>query len=747
MTRTLGTICLIVGALVLFTAFAPWLTCIQGYPANVTALLELGRELSIPDNPGAGGLSEAASICLDAYPPQRESLPMGLGLGGIILGVILRIMGNAPSRREDPALPEHLTTQEVARHQPLVVPRQSSLSAEEMQEGIELDEELDLGLGGDGDTERRPVIEEEEETLMDQVERQLDEVDAIEAERQEERATVDGFFCPKGMSKALILYVDRGHEGATDDDSPARGRSVDEPFATIEAAIERAREMTLKDGQPVQVRLMPGIYQEALKIPGRVMVVNHRTPAEGGHPERLHWLLGQHDVDQQDRVTILPPADARVAVEFEPGGAQGIFGCHIVSRDGTRQLGVKARHSDGVSIANCIIENFRKGGVEVEKCGSDLAMGGVQLLGCGLRQNRAPHGGAVAISQSAVNIDGCLFEENVARCGGGVWAADLRAPLRLVRCEFRSNRAQTKSVPERALEAIEAELWEDFQGTGGAVWLAGSHVKILSCEFRENGASVAGGGVAMFSSRAIIHGEEEKPTLFKSCRARTGGALFASAWATEKGTIRGEHMRFERNTAKRAGGALALIGHVTMQLGDSRFEYNNSDKNTGRGGAAAIYNGSELIGTGLLFHANQAAEGGGLVALNGSVRLKDHSIFQDNVASLGHGGGALIETVSLEHLEALVANKLMRRPFVLKLLDVEFVGNLAIEAPAGLSIHTPDEGAVMALGVELGDALDFRANRVKSGSAQQAGDQMLITWRGAEHMNEATMGPGKFALK
>ena len=745
MARGLGTLCLIIGVVGVLLAFIPWLTCAQAYPSNAAELAQILSVLglALPVDPGTGGLQEAASMCLNAYPPSGERLPLAGGLGAMALGVVLRFVGKAP-----PAPPEELP--ELARSGPLIAPdhdsiepRRSDLSPEEMDEGIDLDEEL--GLGG----ESGRFDADQDETLMDQVVDQVRELEVREAARVEEEATVDGFFCPSGMSHAPRLHVDPGHEGARDDEEPGRGESVERPFRTIGAALDRAKALAREAGEPVQVRLAPGIYQEALRVPSRVMLVNHRMPAEGDFVGRLRWLMAQQDVDAQDRVTILAPAEAEQAVFFLPGNTQGLFGCHVVAREATEQVGVVATRCDGVLVANCSIEGFRRGGARIAHCGSDLSVGGIQFLGCRFQSNRQSRGGAVRAEQSAILCDGCLFLDNRARCGGAIWAQELRSPLTVRRCEFKHNlaRAPASSLPQESPILLDPVVWEDLHGVGGAIWMAGSRLKLDRCELRENGASAGGGGLALFGCKALLHGKsQDEPLLFKSCRARTGGAILAAAAHDEPSIIRAANLLLERNIAQEIGGAVALCGAVTCQMTSSQLEYNQADEQDGLGGAVGIFGGAELLGLGLLFRANRAAEAGAILARNGSLRLKDHVIFQDNEACAGQAGALRVDTVEDPRLERLVARGDLKMPFVLKLLDVEMVGNLAARCPAAVAVGRAEGDEAMPLGLEFGEAVRLRANRVK-GERARPGEHLIVAWRGSRVLDDQELEPGKRVLR
>ena len=744
MVKTIGSICIVIGCIALFVACIPWLSCASSYPVNAVQIVQQFPSVNVPLEP-SGAFSEAASVCWDAYPVSHERLPLIIGFITLLIGMFARFFGSG--YREELRVPEHIAEQQrrTSAQRPIETKRHD-LSESEIKDGIEIDVDLEeLGLGASEPGEKK-AIEEEEPTLMDQVVQTVKEIERKEHEELDAKATIDGFYCPPNMAERPILYVDPDHEGASDTEDDERGESVEKPFRTIAAAIFRAKHVSRLQGTPVQVRLAPGVYQEAVEIPTNIMLVNHRMPAEGELADRVKWLMNQDELDVGDRVTILAPVDVDAAVTFEPGTSQGIFGIHIVSREKTDQQGILAKRSDGVTVVNCLVDGFRHGGAEVDLCGGDLAMGGVQFLGCCFLNNRAQYGGAIRASQSALNFEDCLFMGNQARSGGAIHATRLRAPLQLTRCEFRENRAQCKEIPELEPELIEPLDWEKIDGLGGAIWAIDAQLKIHQNQFRDNGASVSGGTLAMLSCKAILAGADDDPMVIRRARARSGGGIFASSPFSKGGTIRAKNVHIEHCLGKYGGGGAMLIGKVTMQMEKCRFEFNKADEVEGIGGGLALCAGSELIGAALIFRSNHAGEGAGVMVRNASIRLKDHSIFQDNEAHFAAGAGILVDTIRQPLIERVVAQNLMKLPFVVKMLDVEFVGNISTEAPCSVGIGDFADDPVLSIGVELGRSIDFRSNRVHGQKEPLDGDDFLIQWRGEPKMTERSLRVGKFLL-
>ena len=761
MIRNAGKVLILVGIALLWVVVWPWLSCMMDFPGNLTDLrITLGDDSLDPSSSSAG-------VCWQAYPAWADMGMLGVGLSTLLVGGLLAKFGGTGQRRAD--LPEHLKQEIAHRRRPVREPeRNTNLTQRELEQGIEvnfLDEEdslsgilrpkqapststsdsesESLGSSTIGDVMR--LGEGREETLMDQVGIQISETRRMEAIQADEQATIDGFYSPQGMSHLPILYVDRDHEFAGadfGDDGAGLGRR-DRPFETIHQAIARARQMVRDSRKGVQVRVMPGVYQEHVVLPPQVALVNHRMPAEGSAAERLAWLKTQQEVDHLDRVTILVPTTEKIGVRCDPGSGQGIYGCHIVGRKGSGQVGVKLSRSERVMMMNCVIEQFDQGGAFLEYSGSDLQVGGIRVEGCIFRENKAPEGGGLAATESALLVSDCLFERNASQRGGGLCLWGMRGLCLVKGCEFVENKSQLKYLPDESLEDIDPARWEEQEGLGGGLWVGSSQIKVVECRFARNGASVAGGALVGVASKVLLQGTQKDPLVIKENRARAGGGLFIVGGydAESRSVVKMQHVECERNFGQRGGGALLATGGSTIQAEYVRLERNEGDETGSRGGGAYLLHGAELIGTQLLVYANRASIGGGIMSVNASVRLKDRSAFQDNVAQLESCGALYAGVQRSRFVEDAIGSGELRLPFVVKLLDVECVGNLAMEEPCAVGIgDVTHQQSVMMMGVELTDDVRLRANRVQGRPSDHVSHQdgaLQIVWKGeARYLSE-----------
>lgn len=751
MVRGVGVVLVVIGVIAMGAALMPWYSCAGDYPANIETIAQMAHIVSVPDHPGQGGWSEASAICWEAYPVSGQRGSLLLGLGGLLLGILAFFFGGVSNelvaRRDDNVLPDHLRS-ELRHHQKPIEEKKSEMSDKEKEVGIEIDDdELAIALGRNTELAQfRKDEVEHEDNLMDQMREQLVELERIKEEEKQGAGTVDGFYCPDDYSSLRVIYVDANSELASDDLEPGRGESVDAPFTTIASALQMAKHKVRSTGQPVQVRVLPGVYQEAVTIPAKVALVNHRMPSEGSNADRLRWLLDQKEVDHPDRVTLLAPTTATEAVGFDPGMSQGIFGMYLVARDGIKQAGVLAKRIQSVRVVNCVIEGFGHGGAQIEYCGQDLITGGAYFFGCYFRRNKASRGGAICARESVLHIDDCLFAENHANRGGAIFADYLRAPLMISRSRFNNNRAQTKDISEDPLLEVHTSRWYEQQGIGGAIWLGRSQMKVSESKFRKNGASVAGGAFAMIGSRAILQGDEDSPILFEACRARSGGAVVLAADQGSNSTFRSEHVEFDRCVSKQGGGALLGVGGVVALFDHTKVEYCEADELVGVGGGVLMINGAEFLGSSISFRANKAGIGGALAIRNASVRLKEQCLFQDNESVMGSGAGMFVDTQFDEQIDEAVAAEGLELPFVMKILEAEFVGNIAAVSPSALAVGDFDGDSAFSLLIEFGDGVVFRSNRIPSRHPDEPNDQLAIMWNERQFGGGGRISAGKMHL-
>jgi hypothetical protein len=703
-------VCGALAAVFCVMALAPTVVCVVSFPGNASDLV--GKGLALPGTiDEAAPMSQGVALCREAYPLSYQRGPLLLSLLFGLLSVVSWSLSRSSSQSEDDEewVPE-------PRHKPLVeeAPKRS------VPDVIELDEELDLGLGG-----KVEVHPSDQDTVMDQVSTQQRTLAMREAERAAPGGqNKEGFFVPAGFEGTPAIYVDASSFVASDgmEELEERLDAPERPFETLGAALEAAREL-IDGGKRIQVRVVPGVYQEAVSIPTRVAVVNNRMPAGWPAREYIPWLKDQVDVDHPERVTLLAPADEQICVEIEMGGvAQGLYGVHLVGREETQQRGVSARRTMGTTLMACNIEGYIANGVRFEFCGREEVELRARVAGCLFRENRAVEGGAMSLSDGSYDVLDSLFEGNRARNGGAVFGHRLKNPLMVEGCEFRGNSAQSRELPWTTPRHVQPRQWKEIEGLGGAVYVLESVCKIKGCRFSGGGASYAGGAVASLATKLIVDGGEEEAEI-KGMKSRTGGALFAVGWPAAAGMLKVVGVNLRQNEAVESGGAVCAVGMVRVQVEESTLELNACVGEKGEGGAVMSCGGAEVVLVGSLLRSNKATtHGGGAAASDGSLSVRGGTVFQDNVAEDGAAGGLFFDATQM------VGEGLAQKPRLLKLAACEFVGNLASKGCSAVFAGSMMEGAVGEVRVSAGDGVEFRGNHF-AGRGRENND-VLFVWDG-----------------
>jgi len=544
--------------------------------------------------------------------------------------------------------------------------------------------------------------------------------------------TKDGFYCPPGMQDAPILHVDPDSLVASDDLRTLNTRinAQEYPFKTIEAALEAARLLAHRDSCRVQVRLAPGIYQTSMQIPNHVSVVNHKIPGDLGLQERLGWLRTLDTIDHPDRVTILAQMDTPEAVLFEPGHEQGLYGCHVISREGTTQIGLSCGMNTELSIINCAIEGFGGGAIAMDRCGREDHGFTTRVIGCLIDHNRAESGAGLWAKASKLMLSHCLFADNVADRGGAIFLERMSGAVVITRCEFKRNRAQTRERLHEEVDEIELPRWLDIDGLGGALCATHTQLKLAECLFRQNGASIGGGGMALLGSKAILKGTEEVALRFENNRSRMGGAIAMFGWAGMVSTLKSSATVFRKNKGQFTGGGLLMAGLSTAQMESTHFEFNEAPEEEGLGGGAALYLGAELLGDGLMFKGNEAGvHGGAICARNGHVRLKGDSIFQDNAAERGTAGAIYFDTHPAELAVELAKRRVLSLPCTLLLNHAQFIMNTAPRGGTAIFAGSVAKTKSLPLKLEGGEHVEFRANK-RPNKEKKDCEPLIVMWSG-----------------
>ena len=191
------------------------------------------------------------------------------------------------------------------------------------------------------------------------------------------------------------------------------------------------------------------------------------------------------------------------------------------------------------------------------------AGGGLALLGdaspaiinCVFKENAASRGGGLwTRSFSDPELTDCRFINNFATEIGGGMYIDSRSASRLLRCEFTQNTTTgdgggMATHIQSAARLVECRFASNVaMRYGGGMYNIGSNPNILGCEFVSNTAGVNGGGLAHFARAAPLLVN----TLFVSNHA-TGHGGGVINWASSPTLT---NCTFFRNDADDSGGGI-----------------------------------------------------------------------------------------------------------------------------------------------------------------------------------------------
>ncbi|MGM0559044.1 MAG: hypothetical protein ACQEVA_21850, partial [Myxococcota bacterium] len=543
-------------------------------------------------------LFSAAPGCYEAHPIRKNSAIWAVAFIALIGSLLTRVLAG---RTNDEELLRGIDRDDSAPRPSPSAPPPSSSHDEPPVEAIDLSQELQLSTYDDApeSSDKNSVM-----AFMQEREQKLATIDSHQQHVSD--GAIDGFYCPPGLADSAVFYVEPDHTSASDftEDVDKRVGNKDAPFETIGGALQAARTFIQRTQSLAQVRVAPGVYQESVELPDRVSLVNHRMPAEGSVKQRLKWVCGQTQLDDEERVTLLPSAGDAYAISAEPGRKQGVFGLWIIGRDGVKQTGIVADGSRALAIVHCAIESFRDGGIAVENCGDQQPDQGLSVIGSRLRQNGRLRGGAIFAKKSCLLVRKTMLHDNRARQGAGVFTVDMRAPVELVDVGFERNHAR---VSERQdIEDLEPQEYAKSAGHGGGAAFLRSDVRLIDCKFVENRADASGGAFVGLGARISLRPGGADGMSIRANRAEFGGAAALIGWAGCAATLKFTETTLRQNVAKTSGGAIATAGLATVQLKNAVIEKNICESPSGLGGGVAVLVGSRFMAKDTRFRGNRS---------------------------------------------------------------------------------------------------------------------------------------------
>ncbi|KAK3235756.1 hypothetical protein CYMTET_54064 [Cymbomonas tetramitiformis] len=269
------------------------------------------------------------------------------------------------------------------------------------------------------------------------------------------------------------------------------------------------------------------------------------------------------------------------------------------------------------------------------------------------RHNLAKAGGAVYATCSLLSVNHSRFEYNSAESLGGAIFSDTEQSVGVSDSIFEHNIASHRLIS--AAESCPGEQLEWFIGAtlhtldrrsstrGGAIALLLASLHVSTSRFINCSAELGGALSIMGATPESSMGRREHYIEIESCMLQRNTAGFAggAVWILDTPTaapIRMQHVRCADNTAV-TGACLSLEGTGVLRVLDTALARNQAS--TAGGGIAIIgYVSVEL--SRLRFISNSAGAHGGALSCDGAGLVQNRaSWYNNNTAGTGGRGGAL----------------------------------------------------------------------------------------------------------
>ena len=255
--------------------------------------------------------------------------------------------------------------------------------------------------------------------------------------------------------------------------------------------------------------------------------------------------------------------------------------------------------------------------------GAAVRVRGSSLVGDDLEitdHSAGDHGGALFVSNSAVELSNTIIDDNYSAGDGGGLYATGSSTVVLDTCTLEDNSASDGGAANindaSTLTMDNSTLTDNYASAyGGALRCQdGTSVSITSSDFSLN-SSIDGGAVELFGS---CTGTVESSTFSNNYASDDGGAI----WAENTLDITGS--TFTDNTASGQGGSVWSDDLLTVDTSSFTDGYSGDD-------GGAIRSKSTLTVSSSVFHSNQAADRGGAIDASEATTVSA-STFTDNYA-------------------------------------------------------------------------------------------------------------------
>ncbi|MBN2798434.1 MAG: hypothetical protein JXX28_04740 [Deltaproteobacteria bacterium] len=446
-------------------------------------------------------------------------------------------------------------------------------------------------------------------------------------------------------------------------------------YTSVQGAVDAA-------GSGDTVRIAAGSWTGAVAIQGKSLTVQ-------GAGQGLTTLTGSGRVFGVDSSSLMVEgltvlAVSGRAVEIRNSAVQ-LSDVEVAGGSGGDGAGMRLVSSDVIA-AGMLFHDNSAGTGEGGGVGGHIAVerGSALLLQSSvLRDGEALLGGAIAVSEAVLEVDGCTFTDNRAVGSAGWFGADGEggaiyadnASLNLTESGFSDNAAEQGSGGALSLQDTDLELTDcDLSGSiatadGGALIARGGWLEATGLSV--DGSTATGRGGALFlrddAGISVVGGS------FSDNRAAGGYFSAGGALYLQDGGATLSQVSFSRNSTSNSGGALYLQDVGWAEVSEATFGDNLADAHGG-----AIFEGgtSELELRRVSLSGNRAGNNGGAIRWNASSGGAGYLSLEgcdlsDNEA-VNYGGAIAINTGAM-----------------FSSADSDFIGNTAAQGGA-VSVYGVD---------------------------------------------------------
>ncbi len=573
---------------------------------------------------------------------------------------------------------------------------------------------------------------------------------------------------PAGREKDHILFAAPSEQTAQTGD----GSDIDRPVSGLKAAIELARQIVNREHKQVQIRVLPGIYLEQVRLPARVALINHAIPKNLPPEERRFWLTSDEGTAPQQQVVLALPKDAEESaftLQLHKSNEALVAGIHIVgscefhNEPSLLSAGIHITDTQKASFYLCHVVGHRARGNGaafcIERCGKNTKEH-ILIQDSLIEGNAASgRGGGLFIHETVMIVRNSAIQGNeAAKAGGGIYLNHNPMPLLLESCLLQENSVyQPGELPKSSRSGWTGEI-----GHGGGIFVSQGGLHLKHTNISDNKAQSGGGGVFASASKLLIEGDPDNPVcngnISGNLAKRGAGILLSGLDAdVERPTaLRMNKVELIANHAEESGGGLALYKMVQADLKQCRIHQNQVSGEFGEGGGIHCFQGSRVKLDQTKIERNTVSfRGAGISVCNASLRVFKGCLIAGNNSLEGDSGGIAFYTMESKLLDELRQGGKLEEPVVLALGPCPIRENSAKRGAGGLFVGNFVRNATLSIAFAIKDLSQINDNLLDDGhgnlvprSALDAKPvELVVLWKGVLRADESKPPEGKQILR